>query len=310
MSNISNYHCEDATDLTNCTTCLVRYSGEFCQVDNLEYVGFSVFLWIYQIIFLLAFCGIFVLILYLIYKNVTKFGKSLSVIAFWPAYVILPGIICRIIFLIDPVGIRLIFDERSFFVALVLYLPAVFMFGGSVLTISVWLDVMVGLGKKYSVTSNFIAPKIISAVFAFVFLAVLVVLLIVFRDASSKIALYSNLLVIAYGVILVVFVAVYLPLINKKFSKSQLKGGVRKITRSLLYSCVVFGSLIPFMIGIITLKGIMTTNDPAYVWIYFLLQIGVRVCELGMISCSIYSTLSIQGNGGTSSTAPHQSGTA
>eukprot|EP01129_Flabellula_baltica_P004468 TRINITY_DN1557_c0_g1_i3.p1 TRINITY_DN1557_c0_g1~~TRINITY_DN1557_c0_g1_i3.p1 ORF type:complete len:119 (+),score=15.36 TRINITY_DN1557_c0_g1_i3:648-1004(+) len=112
---------------------------------------------------------------------------------------------------------------------MILYLPALFMFGGCLLTITVWCDVLVGLGEKYNVKDNFTIPKIISAIFVVVFFVVLFFICVVFNNRHGSIALYSNLLVIVSGVLLSGFVVIYLPLINKKFHKSQLHSGVTRV---------------------------------------------------------------------------------
>eukprot|EP01129_Flabellula_baltica_P011743 TRINITY_DN5192_c0_g2_i2.p1 TRINITY_DN5192_c0_g2~~TRINITY_DN5192_c0_g2_i2.p1 ORF type:complete len:219 (-),score=26.00 TRINITY_DN5192_c0_g2_i2:269-925(-) len=201
--------------------------------------------------------------------------------------------IIRILFFIDPIGIHMIYDPRSSLVTLLIYFPGVFVFGASILTVSVWLDVLIGMGKKYNVESNFTAPKIISAVLAFLLLGALIAILVIFHEDAESAALYSNIVVILCGIIVIVFVSVYLPLVEKKFSKSQLKKGVQIITRCLLICCGMYVLFVFVMVGIIMLKGSFTTNDPEYVWLYYLLQVGVRITEMGMIGSIIFSTLSI-----------------
>eukprot|EP01129_Flabellula_baltica_P004470 TRINITY_DN1557_c0_g1_i5.p1 TRINITY_DN1557_c0_g1~~TRINITY_DN1557_c0_g1_i5.p1 ORF type:complete len:204 (+),score=25.33 TRINITY_DN1557_c0_g1_i5:648-1259(+) len=196
---------------------------------------------------------------------------------------------------------------------MILYLPALFMFGGCLLTITVWCDVLVGLGEKYNVKDNFTIPKIISAIFVVVFFVVLFFICVVFNNRHGSIALYSNLLVIVSGVLLSGFVVIYLPLINKKFHKSQLHSGVTRISKGLLIGCFSFVLMVVFLIAVIALKAELKTNDPSFVMIYFLLQVGIRISELGMVTCVIYSTLVIpsksllptNGNTGSKQSSPH-----
>eukprot|EP01129_Flabellula_baltica_P002914 TRINITY_DN12791_c0_g1_i1.p1 TRINITY_DN12791_c0_g1~~TRINITY_DN12791_c0_g1_i1.p1 ORF type:complete len:309 (+),score=34.21 TRINITY_DN12791_c0_g1_i1:73-999(+) len=290
MSNLSYYACPP--DDFNCTTCVLRYTGENCDIDVLDNSVFSLALTIYTIIFALIWLIATVTLCFLIYKNIFGLNKNPKLIAFWPGYLLVPSLLIRFVYFIDPNGIRMIFSS-SFLVIVLVYLPGVFIFGSAVLTVSVWLDVLVGIGKKYQVETNFTTPKIISAAFVFMILVALLLLLILFHEDPSNLALFGNILIALCGIILLVFVIGYLPVVHSKFSGSQLKRSVRKIENSLVASCVVFVVGAVFMVGLSVLRVAVSTNEIRFIIYYLLLQGGVRIVEMGIMCCVIYSTLTV-----------------
>eukprot|EP01129_Flabellula_baltica_P005763 TRINITY_DN2107_c0_g1_i2.p1 TRINITY_DN2107_c0_g1~~TRINITY_DN2107_c0_g1_i2.p1 ORF type:complete len:232 (+),score=13.12 TRINITY_DN2107_c0_g1_i2:427-1122(+) len=208
----------------------------------------------------------------------------------WPGYVLFPAIFIRILSFVDPNGVRMVFDS-NFFIILIIYLPGVFLYGSSVLTISVWLDVLVGIGKKYKAETNFVIPKILSSGFGFGILASLVLILIIFFNDPWGLAFAANILIAVCGVMILVFVSTYLPFVHSQFSQTQLKKTVRKIEGGLIaLSCVlVYAAII--MVSLMVMKELISTHERIFIFIYFLIQTGARIGEIGMVICIMYSAL-------------------
>eukprot|EP01129_Flabellula_baltica_P001210 TRINITY_DN11102_c0_g1_i1.p1 TRINITY_DN11102_c0_g1~~TRINITY_DN11102_c0_g1_i1.p1 ORF type:complete len:314 (+),score=21.69 TRINITY_DN11102_c0_g1_i1:84-1025(+) len=288
MSNMSYYDCPPGD--SNCTVCALRYTGDQCDIDVFDNDYFVVALALYSIVFCFLWIVVLVVLSYLIYDNIHVWKKSPKVIAMWPGYVLFPAIFIRIISFIDPNGVRMVFNS-NYFIILIIYLPGVFVYGSSILTISVWLDVLVGIGKKYKADTNFTTPKIISAVFAFGILSALIFILVIFFNDPLNLAFAANILIAVCGVLMLVFLGAYLPFVHCKFSDSQLKKNVRRIEAGLVAcSCVLLYAAV-IMVSLMIMREMISTHESRFIFYYFLIQSGARIAELGVVVCVMYSTL-------------------
>lgn len=177
LSRKSDSWCKQLTG--NCTACHIRYTGEYCETDVLDNVGFMTLLLLYQVGF---FSVYFLAFLWTIIGIVERVVNKLGLFNIYGGVIILVLVytVTRFYHFVDPFGF---YELTPPTVELFIYWLGIISISTALtLSISLWLDIVSTYHKD---SSNFRNAKTISAIVAIVFWIIFVLMLIVFSIFGS-----------------------------------------------------------------------------------------------------------------------------
>eukprot|EP01129_Flabellula_baltica_P008943 TRINITY_DN3586_c0_g2_i1.p1 TRINITY_DN3586_c0_g2~~TRINITY_DN3586_c0_g2_i1.p1 ORF type:complete len:325 (-),score=32.24 TRINITY_DN3586_c0_g2_i1:92-1066(-) len=270
------------SDALNCTECISRYNGEYCENDVLDQPHVMFLAVLIQVVCSVIIAVIFIWSFYGLYHRIHLEKRKWTSLSYISVYLLNISGVVRIFGLVDPYALYLIYDYTV--QNMLLWSGMMLVIGAVVLTITVWTEVVMSV-KSARIDKKMRIPKIITiSISIFLFLGYIIS--VIYGIATSRwinAILYLGIISSIVIVLSIFIIGFSLPVISKvkrDLPPGKKRDKIRRMQTNLIYSFIVGCSMVIASIIVQVTRRIYVPNDSDYITVTLIMHLIVRIQEL------------------------------